>query len=140
MLSVLTQDKLHHALFPVGDYAKPQVREMAALQPARRAEARQPGPASWRTATTGASWPSSAGGGAAARSDARRASHSTPACPLHDRQRKGLCISAPEPLYVLEADVARNALIVGTLDELGRRADGVVNWIAGEAPRNAARR
>jgi len=36
-------------------------------------------------------------------------------------QRKGLGISCPEPLYVLGSDPARNALIVGTLDERGKR-------------------
>jgi tRNA-specific 2-thiouridylase len=30
VLSVLTQDKLRHALFPVGEYSKPDVRAMAA--------------------------------------------------------------------------------------------------------------
>ncbi len=51
-------------------------------------------------------------------------------------QRKGLGIAAPEPLYVLEIDVARNAVVVGTAAELGWRvleaAD--VSWVAGEAP------
>ncbi|MBI5961667.1 MAG: tRNA 2-thiouridine(34) synthase MnmA, partial [Chloroflexi bacterium] len=51
-------------------------------------------------------------------------------------QRKGLGISSPEPLYVLATDPARNALIVGTVDELGQRhlITGRVNWIAGEPP------
>ena len=37
-------------------------------------------------------------------------------------QREGLGISAPRPLYVLNLDVARNALIVGYAEELGREA------------------
>ncbi|MEA3407853.1 MAG: tRNA 2-thiouridine(34) synthase MnmA [Chloroflexota bacterium] len=37
-------------------------------------------------------------------------------------QREGLGISAPRPLYVLEWDVERNALIVGFAEELGQRA------------------
>ena len=51
-------------------------------------------------------------------------------------QRKGLGISAPQPLYVLEKDVARNALIVGTLDELGTNELWIneVNWVNGQAP------
>ena len=51
-------------------------------------------------------------------------------------QRRGLGIAAPEPLYVLGVDVARNALVVGPASELGRRALVAedVNWVAGEAP------
>ncbi len=51
-------------------------------------------------------------------------------------QRKGLGIAAPEPLYVLEVDVERNALVVGTAAELGRSAllAEEVNWVAGAAP------
>jgi len=36
-------------------------------------------------------------------------------------QRRGLGIAAPRPLYVLEIDSERNALIVGFSEELGRR-------------------
>lgn len=51
-------------------------------------------------------------------------------------QRKGLGVSAPTPLFVIAKDVAGNALIVGTRDELGSqslRAERV-NWINGVAP------
>lgn len=37
-------------------------------------------------------------------------------------QRGGLGIAAPRPLYVLTLDAERNALVVGTADELGHRA------------------
>ena len=51
-------------------------------------------------------------------------------------QRKGLGIAAPEPLYVLEKDTARNALIVGVQSELGRTTllTGEVNWLDGSPP------
>jgi len=51
-------------------------------------------------------------------------------------QRKGLGIAAREPLYVLEIDVARNALVVGPAKELGRRelVAEEVNWVAGREP------
>jgi tRNA-specific 2-thiouridylase len=51
-------------------------------------------------------------------------------------QRKGLGVASTVPLYVLEKDVVRNTLIVGTEDELGSTtllANGI-NWIAGEPP------
>jgi tRNA-specific 2-thiouridylase len=51
-------------------------------------------------------------------------------------QRKGIGISGPEPLYVIEKDVERNALIVGPRSELGRTHFAVrwVNWVRGAPP------
>jgi tRNA-specific 2-thiouridylase len=51
-------------------------------------------------------------------------------------QRKGLGIAAPEPLYVVGMDAARNALIVGERGELGAGwlAANRVNWVEGVAP------
>ena len=51
-------------------------------------------------------------------------------------QRKGLNISSPYPMYVLEKDGSRNALIVGRIDELGKKELILpeVNWISGSAP------
>lgn len=51
-------------------------------------------------------------------------------------QRKGLRISAPVPLYVLEKDTQHNTLVVGTQEQLGSKSLIVknVNWIAGEQP------
>jgi tRNA-uridine 2-sulfurtransferase len=55
-------------------------------------------------------------------------------------QREGLGISAPQPLYVLELDPVRNALIVGVREELGRNvllaAD--MSYIAGKPPEQGA--
>src|SRR5690606_2374613 len=48
----------------------------------------------------------------------------------------GLGIAAAEPLFVLQKDTKRNALIVGSRQALGRTeliADGV-NWISGNPP------
>src|SRR5206468_2455207 len=51
-------------------------------------------------------------------------------------QRKGLGIQTPEPLFVLGMDPTKNALIVGSKEELGTDTltAGRVNWIAGEVP------
>jgi tRNA-specific 2-thiouridylase len=51
-------------------------------------------------------------------------------------QRKGIGVSAPERLYVLELDPEHNTLIVGTADELGRDAclARCLNWVAGAPP------
>lgn len=51
-------------------------------------------------------------------------------------QRKGLGISAPEPLYVLDMEVEHNALIVGPASQLGGDSAEVENvqYISGEVP------
>ncbi len=141
VLHVLTQNELAHALFPVGGYTKPEVRELArarGLPVADRSESQdlcfladgdyrrflarhapqalQPGPI---LDTTG------------------RILGQHQGLPFYTiGQRKGIGVSGPEPLYVLATDGARNALIVGTRAELGRRQFVAqnINWISGEAP------
>ncbi len=51
-------------------------------------------------------------------------------------QRKGLGLAVGEPLYVLALDPARNAVIVGRAEELGRRElfAREVNWISPRVP------
>ena len=52
-------------------------------------------------------------------------------------QRKGLGISAPHPLYVLEKDIRTNVIVVGQKEELGKvelKAESV-NWISGDPPK-----
>jgi tRNA-specific 2-thiouridylase len=51
-------------------------------------------------------------------------------------QRRGIGISAPEALYVLRIDVARNAVIVGPESALGRDSlvADEVSWVSGQAP------
>jgi tRNA-specific 2-thiouridylase len=51
-------------------------------------------------------------------------------------QRRGLGISAPQPLYVLNKDIHSNTLVVGTKDELGQAQlfAGRVNFVSGLMP------
>jgi tRNA-specific 2-thiouridylase len=51
-------------------------------------------------------------------------------------QRKGLGIAAPEPMYVISKDPARNALLVGSAVDLGgtELIAAEVNWINGREP------
>ncbi len=48
-------------------------------------------------------------------------------------QRKGLGIAAGEPMYVIRKNADKNALILGTRDQLGRRSLHAwqTNWVAG---------
>jgi tRNA-uridine 2-sulfurtransferase len=49
-------------------------------------------------------------------------------------QRKGLGVTSPDPLYVLEKNVTNNELIVGQEEELGRveLAADSFNWVSGK--------
>ena len=141
VLSVLGQADLGSALFPVGEYTKPQVRVMAAergLPTASRVDSQdlcfvadgdyrrflaeqapdavRPGPI---VDTTGRKLGQHRG------------------LPFYTiGQRSGLGIAAAHPLYVLRLDAEHNALIVGGAEELGERAfrTGPVSWVSGQAP------
>ena len=56
-------------------------------------------------------------------------------------QRKGLGLAVGEPLFVVALDAARNRVIVGRAEELGKREliAGAVNWIAEQSPRAETR-
>ena len=141
VLSVLTQEKLRHALFPIGEYEKPRVRALAdelGLPVAQKHDSQdlcfladgdyrrflrehvptaiQPGPI-------------------LTRSGEELGQHN--GLPNYTiGQRKGLGVSYPVPLYVLATDPARNALIVGPGEELGQEqlVAGRLNWVSGIAP------
>ena len=140
-LYMLGQYELEHTLFPVGDLLKEEVRQVAQ-----------------RTALPVAGKPESQEICFIADDDYRRflmaripeAFRPGPIVDQSGRvlgqhqglpcytvgQRKGLGIAAPQPLYVLAIDVARNALVVGPASELGASAllAEEVNWVAGQAP------
>jgi tRNA-specific 2-thiouridylase len=142
VLSVLNQDKLRHALFPVGDYTKPQVRAMAAdfgLPVASKVESQDLcflGDGDYRRFLRENGPPTMFAPGPILTRTGRQLGTHTGLPNYTIGQRKGLGIFAAEPLYVLELDTRCNALIVGTQDELGSDTltAGHVNWIAGEPP------
>ncbi len=141
VLYMLGQEELQHLLFPLGDYTKEQVRAMArqqGLPVADRAESQdlcflvdndyrrflqaqapetvQPGPI---LDTTG------------------RIIGQHKGLPFYTiGQREGLGIAAPEALYVMRIDVARNALVAGAKADLGQRelAATEVNYVSGRIP------
>jgi tRNA-specific 2-thiouridylase len=141
VLHVLDQEKLKHALFPVGDYPKTEIRQIAekhGLPTASRkdsqdlcflagedyrnflkrnaAEMLQPGEIVTRDGK-----PLGAHNGLANYTIG---------------QRKGLGLASPVPLYVLGKNAADNTLVVGTQDELGSSELTArdVNWVNGEEP------
>ena len=141
VLHVLNQEKLARALFPIGDYPKPEIRTIAekfGLPTASRkdsqdlcflagedyrnflkrnaAEMLQPGEILTR--------------------DGRSVGEHTGLANYTIGQRKGLGLASLVPFYVLGKDSATNSLIVGTQEELGSQQLTArdVNWLSGETP------
>jgi len=145
-LYMLSQEQLAHLLFPLGDYTKDEVRAKAlerGLPIARKAESQdlcfihdndyhrflrthapeavKPGPI---VDTAG------------------RVIGQHKGLPFYTiGQREGMGIAAPEALYVLEMDAARNTIVAGTRAELGRREliAHQVSFVSGEAPESPVR-
>jgi len=137
VLHVLRQEQLRHALFPLGNYTKPQIRQLAQTFKLPIAER----PDSQDLCFLG-------------NEDYRRfLRRNAPQTQIHGPirdlqgnllgehtglanytigQRKGLGAASPTPLYVIRKDVSTNTLIVGKREELGRKVlyAGHVNWIS----------
>jgi tRNA-specific 2-thiouridylase len=145
VLSVLSQEQLRHALFPLGEYTKPEVRAMAAergLAVATKAESQEicfvaandyRGFMRRYADSTGRASPQS--GPILDESGAQLGNHDGLAY-YTIGQRKGLGVSAREPLHVLRMDQARNALVVGPAARLDTTEFTVrgMSWTSGVAP------
>lgn len=141
VLHVLTQEKLAMALFPIGDYTKPEIREIAeslGLAVAKRPDSQD------LCFLAGEDY----------RGFLQRirpqmlvvgniVDHAGKVLGQHNGlpnytigQRKGLGLTSPDPLYVLAKDAMTNTLIVGASYELGAREllAGNVNWTSGFVP------
>ena len=141
VLSVLGQAELSHAVFPLGERTKAEVRDYArrnALPVAERPESQD------LCFLAGSDY----------RDFLRRVDPSVliPGPILDPRgeplgehqglaaytigQRRGLGVTSNEPLYVIHKDAERNTLIVGGRSELGRSTfeAGDVHWVSGEDP------
>ncbi len=141
VLSVLGQAELAQALFPVGEYTKPEVRALAAargLPTASRIESQDLcfiADGDYRRFLAEHAADGIRPGPILDRQGRRLGTHR--GLPFYTiGQRSGLGVAASQPLYVLALDVTRNAVIVGTAADLGQRwlRAEQVNWIAGEAP------
>lgn len=141
VLSVLNQDKLSRAMFPVGGYPKPQVREIAArfgLPTASKKDSQDLcflGDGDYRRFLAEHA-PDTAKIGVITRRDGTVIGEHQGLANYTIGQRKGLGVQAAEPLYVIGMNPQTNALIVGTADELGANELTAkrVNWVAGEPP------
>lgn len=141
VLSVMGQAQLKHAMFPLGEYTKPQVRELARkfnLPVAERPESQDLcflADGNYRRFLT------QYGGGQIQAGPIIRTDGTVvgqhQGLPFYTiGQRKGIGVSAPEPLYVIGSRPAENALVVGTLNELGadRLTVSRAHWASGITP------
>lgn len=145
VLSVLNQEKLRHALFPVGSYTKPEVRELAAkfgLPVASKGDSQDLcflGDGDYRRFLRDHGPEDMFEPGPILLSDGTELGTHEGLPNYTIGQRKGLGIAYSEPLYVLKLDRHQNALIVGPREELGRDelVTDTFNWISGKAPTEA---
>src|SRR5436190_9633023 len=146
VLHVLNQEKLKHALFPVGDYPKPEIRQIAekyGLPTASRKDSQDLcflAGEDYRNFLQRNAAEMLKPGELVTRDGELLGSHNGLAN-YTIGQRKGLGVASAVPLYVLGKNAANNTLIVGTQDELGSRELTAqdVNWLSGSAPREPLR-
>ena len=141
VLHILTQEKLAKALFPVGEYHKAEIRELAGtfgLVTADRSDSQDLcflAGDDYREFLRRNAAEIGHPGSILARDGKILGEHQGLAY-YTIGQRKGLGIASSVPLYVLAKEVAANTLIVGREEELGSRElitkDN--NWVSGDAP------
>ena len=141
VLHTLRQDQLARVLFPIGEYTKSEVRELAQQQGLLVASKQESQDlcflkdGDYRRFLRENSIQIQTPGPILDESGRELGHHE--GLPFYTiGQRKGLGIAAAEPLFVLRKDPARNALIVGPREALGVRelAATGVNWISGAVP------
>jgi tRNA-specific 2-thiouridylase len=141
ILYSMTQNQLSHALFPIGQFEKSQVREIARSLDLPVADKPDSQDLCFLADDTLENFLS------------RQSSRSVVPGPIVDTtgkklgehrglaiytigQRKGIGISNPEPLYVIDKDRRTNTLIVGPASSLGQKhlLASELNWIQGVPP------
>ncbi len=146
VLHVLDQGQLGRALFPVGDFPKEKIRELAdglGLPTASRPDSQD------LCFLAGEDYrnfikrnaPESLKTGDIVNQDGKVLGVHQGLSFYTIGQRKGLGLASPQPYYVLAKQAETNTLIVGLEAELGQDALTVknVHWISGDAPEKVFR-
>lgn len=141
ILSVLNQDQLAHALFPLGDYQKDHVCQLAEdfkLPVTDRGESQDLcflGGMDYRTFLEMQQVELPPPGPIVDTKGQHLGEHQGLAA-YTIGQRKGIRISAQEAHYVVQKDTDHNRLIVGSRNELGKQQFLVedINWVSGKPP------
>jgi tRNA-uridine 2-sulfurtransferase len=141
VLSVMGQQQLRHALFPVGEYSKPEIRQIAerfGLPTASKQDSQDlcfVGDGNYRRFLADHA-PEMMVAGPIVRKSGEVIGQHEGLANYTIGQRKGLGVFYAEPLFVIGMNPYRNALVVGTRDELGQNSLTAhrVNWVSGETP------
>jgi len=133
-LFALSQGQLAHTLFPLGDLVKEEVRRKArhlGLPVADRPESQDICFGDYKALVESLAEEDDLCGGEIVDRSGKVLGRHQGIHRLTVGQRKGLGLSSPHPLYVLEIDEARKRVVVGEREELG--CEGLVvdsvNWI-----------
>ena len=146
ILHVLDQKQLSKAIFPLGEYAKKEIRQKAAdleLPTAVRPDSQDLcflGNGDYREFLR-RNYSQSIEPGKILDQHGNTLGDHRGLAMYTIGQRKGLGVNASYPLYVLEKDVKSNVLIVGPNEELlqDRLSVEEVNWVSVEPPKNPFR-
>ncbi len=141
VLHVLNQQQLSHALFPLGEFTKPQVRDLARkfnLPVAERSDSQDLcflGHGTYREFLE-RNAPDALHPGPIIDDQGEEIGRHNGLAFYTIGQRRGLGIAASHPLYVINKQSQNNALIVGPKESLGKSELSArdVNWIAEKAP------
>lgn len=141
VLSVLNQDQLKHALFPLGEFTKDQIRELAEKYNLPVAKTKDSQDLCFLGGTNYASFlekfsPNNPTPGPILKKDGTEIGQHRGLAFYTIGQRKGLRLASPVPLYVINKDISTNTLTVGPKEELGQSSltAGAVNWLSGITP------
>ncbi len=146
VLHVLTQEKLARALFPVGDYPKPEIRKIAedfGLSVAKRPDSQDLcflAGEDYRGYLERHANEILNPGDIVDRSGKVLGQHQ--GLPNYTiGQRKGLGLTSAEPLYVISKETSSNTLLVGPAEQLGSLELLAVNinWTCGTTPHESFR-
>lgn len=141
MLYTMTQERLARVLFPVGEHHKSDIRRIAEeknLPVFNRPDSQDLcflGPGDYRSFLQ-RNAPEVVQGGPILDTAGNRLGEHQGLAFYTIGQRKGLGLSAPQPMYVIEKDTRTNSLIVGTKADLGktRLVAHQVSYVGGQPP------
>ncbi len=141
VLHVLNQDKLKHAIFPLGELTKPEVRKIAAELDLPAATSKESQDLCFLAGQDYRDFlqrhqAQLAQPGSIVDSAGNTLGEHAGLVNYTIGQRKGINIAASEAYYVIAKDQVRNALVVGFLEELGSSEliTEPVAWLSGSAP------
>ena len=138
VLSILDQAQLQRAILPIGEFTKPEVREIAARHQLPSAQTKDSQDLCFLAGTDYHSFlerhaPETQVPGQIVSTTGTVLGEHTGLANYTIGQRKGLRIAHSQPLYVQAKNMQNNTLVVGLRDELGQDqlTAGAVNWVSG---------